>query len=368
MPWDARSFSHHNFALTPDQSAHAARIANAILRRGEPEGLAIATANRMVGHRADGGGLTGQVIQFPGRHAHRDDGGGLTGANLVDPTQGGIGGVAPTATTMSPLARSMVQRYSALPPEKLQELLVQMGNSPQAGIIRSVLRQKQMMPAANQPVPQVGGGAMGAPIQPLPGFGVGMASPGAQPGMADGGHVAHRPFGGVMAPSEASPWWERREAYGADRPMTGFLAGSTLGRADSMKGTSPAGSYVMPADVIAGLGEGNSLAGARIFQDMINTGPHGIPMPRGGGHRGPPAPPRPLPIGQAKGGGVRSSTTPVALSHGEFVVQPHEVLAIGGGDHKRGQDILDQLVMALRKDQIKEAKQLPPPVGMKKAA
>jgi hypothetical protein len=57
MPWDQASFRKHNRALSPGQSAHAARIANAILKRTGDEGLAIATANARVKKRAAGGGV-----------------------------------------------------------------------------------------------------------------------------------------------------------------------------------------------------------------------------------------------------------------------------------------------------------------------
>lgn len=51
MPWSGASFkTRHNKKLSSEQAAHAARIANAMLKRGVSEGEAIATANaRAVG-------------------------------------------------------------------------------------------------------------------------------------------------------------------------------------------------------------------------------------------------------------------------------------------------------------------------------
>jgi uncharacterized protein YdaT len=47
MPWTPQSFrSKHNHGLNPAQSEHAAAQANAMLRSGVPEGIAIATANK----------------------------------------------------------------------------------------------------------------------------------------------------------------------------------------------------------------------------------------------------------------------------------------------------------------------------------
>ena len=46
MPWTAETFrASHNKSLSPARAAMAARIANAMLKSGVPEGEAIATAN-----------------------------------------------------------------------------------------------------------------------------------------------------------------------------------------------------------------------------------------------------------------------------------------------------------------------------------
>jgi len=51
MPWDAKSFkTRHNHQLSDEEAGHAARIANRILESSGDEGMAIATANKMVGH------------------------------------------------------------------------------------------------------------------------------------------------------------------------------------------------------------------------------------------------------------------------------------------------------------------------------
>jgi uncharacterized protein YdaT len=49
MPFTAKSFaSRHNYALAGVRAEKAARIANAMLARGLPEGESIATANKRV--------------------------------------------------------------------------------------------------------------------------------------------------------------------------------------------------------------------------------------------------------------------------------------------------------------------------------
>lgn len=49
MPWTADSFRRkHNKSLTDAQASKAAEMANAMLKSGTPEGIAIATANKRV--------------------------------------------------------------------------------------------------------------------------------------------------------------------------------------------------------------------------------------------------------------------------------------------------------------------------------
>lgn len=49
MPWTGASFkSRHNKKLSGAQASKAASMANAMLRSGTPEGIAIATANKRV--------------------------------------------------------------------------------------------------------------------------------------------------------------------------------------------------------------------------------------------------------------------------------------------------------------------------------
>jgi uncharacterized protein YdaT len=51
MPWSGKSFAaKHNHSLSGKSAAKAASIASAIVRGGGDEGMAIATANKRVGH------------------------------------------------------------------------------------------------------------------------------------------------------------------------------------------------------------------------------------------------------------------------------------------------------------------------------
>jgi hypothetical protein len=328
VPWDASSFAKHNHSLSPTQAGHAARIANKILERSGDEGMAIATANKMV-HRGFGGHIP-----------HYDDGG----------TVPQIGGVAPSAATANPNTQNLIQRFQAMSPEQLQETTLRLGpSSPLAGLAKQVLMQKRVMPQPGQQ-PQMGGVAPISPVQqaPMPQVPGG----GGQQGFAGGGGIG---FG------QENPWWERREASSAD---SGFLHSAIPGRTDQIASSPAANSFVVPADVVSGLGEGNSLAGAHLIQMALGTGPHGIPLPRGGGGRGPPHPPslgamRSL-ENESRGG--KTKKVDIMAAGGEFILKPEEVAAIGNGDVAKGHKRLEAWVVHQRQKIINEMKKLKGPV------
>lgn len=361
MPWTGQEFaSRHNHALHGEKATHAAHIADAMLRDHAPEGIAIATANKWAEHHDDGGGI-----------------------GAPSPS---IGGPTPSAQTMNPMMQSLIQRYASMPTEKLTEYAAMLGGTPQGQVIQKLLAQRRMMPNTAPQAPQ----APQTPAVALPQPGQPMGQPTqAQPAPGQGGQggqgyrrggTVKRDMGGMMPLSMADPWWTRAEARGSD--SSGFLHGTTGGQADAVKTQAPAGSFVVPAEVVAGLGEGNNLAGARVMQAILDSGPHGTPLPRGERGRGPPRPPAvpaedrgglkdggEIPIFEAKarGGAKEPGKTPVDLSHGEFVISPEHVKAWGGGDTDRGIRILNRWVWKKHQEHIKDLKTYKGPVGMKKA-
>jgi hypothetical protein len=259
----------------------------------------------------------------------RDEGGGI-----VDPAGGETGGLRPTSQTMSPMQRGMAQRYSSLSTEKLAELAVMMGGSPQGQMIQQILAQKRSMPEQSPHEEE----------------------------------QASRAAGGVLQRAPPSVHFNQNPGDTAYDGAKGYLHGPTAGRADDIMTQAPAGSHVIPADVVAGFGEGNSMAGANAWTKMLQMGPGGIPMPQSSGRRmGMPAPPAPYrePSQKARGG-AQADMRPVALSHGEFVVTPEQVLALGQGDMEKGHAILDKIIVESRKEIIAQMSKLPKPVGMKK--
>lgn len=261
------------------------------------------------------------------------------------PVKRDIGGMLPTQTLgdVNPQMQDATQKFGKMTPEKLQEAALRVGSGAQGDAAKKMLAQKRMMPT-----PLATG--MVQPANPLAAQQPEMAKGGMLPGRADGG----------TSPSMGMPAWTRDEARESTQ---GYLHGSTPGRADAIRTTAPSGSYVLPADVVSGLGEGNSLAGAKAVQAMLSTGPWGTPAGKIAHGSGPPRAPAALKKKAGGGGneGQDGSPIPVMLSHGEYVVPPEIVKAIGDGSAKSGWKVLDHLVLELRRRHIEKLKKLPPP-------
>lgn len=176
---------------------------------------------------------------------------------------------------------------------------------------------------------------------------LGMGMPGIRPpGMAGGG-----------SPIASTPFFARQESRGVAK--TGPVVGSGLGRGDAKSISVPGGSHVIPADVVSGLGQGNSGAGHSILSRMFSASPYGTSAPKMGHGMGPPRPPKAG--GFASGGAPSSTPVGIRISDGEYTVPPEVVNAIGGGDQERGHAILDEFIKHERKKHIKTLRKLPPP-------
>lgn len=142
--------------------------------------------------------------------------------------------------------------------------------------------------------------------------------------------------------------------------IAGPLMGDTGGRSDHLETSVPAGSHVIPADVVSHMGEGNTMAGMKILDQMFKSAPK--PSAMSGIALGA-APGMPM---RAAGGGIGvfadlTPEVPVRLSDGEYVVEPDVVAELGAGDVEAGHDILDAFILAQRDQAIEELQNLPPP-------
>lgn len=114
------------------------------------------------------------------------------------------------------------------------------------------------------------------------------------PGSSRGGKIKGFAGGGVPTSEAMDPFYARAEERQGFMAHPEGLFGSTgAGRTDVHNMNVSSGSYIMPADVVSGLGEGSSLAGSAIIDRMMRTNPYGIEG--GGGRRASMGPPRVVP-------------------------------------------------------------------------
>lgn len=119
----------------------------------------------------------------------------------------------------------------------------------------------------------------------------------------------------------------------------GLIKSAIPGRTDKHKVRVPAGSYVLPADFVSHVGQNNTLAGDKFLRKRFGAG-GGVAFARGG--RAP-------------------DPVDIIVAGGEWLVHPESVAKIGGGDLKRGHDILDKEVLSARKNHIGTLSNLPGP-------
>lgn len=295
-----------------------------------------------------GGGARGGNVGHGIKGQHYDTGGIMPGT--TQPT-------SPTAA--NPAINSQIQQYASLPTEQLQQLSVMFGNSPNGQIINRVLQQKKMMPGSLQPKQ-------------------------AQPQQQQQTASSLNPAG---IPTAASGG-RQGESHYDDGGAVGYLHGETPGRTDVLHIQPPGGSYVIPADVVSGLGQGNSIAGAAILNRAFGMGPWNTQATEGRRGPGVSIPKPPPTYGQwqrefagalpqatipnnngapsARGGKAKSEKgvgvpTPIIAAAGEFIIKPDVVRDIGGGDMTRGHNVLDAWVLKKRAEINQEQRKLKPP-------
>ena len=243
---------------------------------------------------------------------------------------------------------------------------------------QSLQQNNGVVPNSMPTNPMINGGAgvipsMGPMTMPQQGMnasapfpqGIGMPTSSAFPMRKQGGPIAELAFGGmgiVKTPTMSPTWQERQEAHGMTR---GPILSAVPGRTDAHLTHVPSGSYVIPADIVSGRGQGNTLAGANSLQRMFKMGPYGSGMPKMGGRSTMPHPPAmgKFHSGGGKGGADNNIGTPVPvkLAGGEIVVPPENLMAVVHPNLKHAHAIMDRWVVLERKKLRKTLAKLPPP-------
>lgn len=140
---------------------------------------------------------------------------------------------------------------------------------------------------------------------------------------------------------------------------TGPIRSGVAGRTDHLPINVPQGSYVLPADIVSSLGEGNTEAGLKVAKSIFSAHIYGQKKLGSGNPYNANGLPYGMPSPRANGGAT--DTVPVVVAGGEFILSPEEVLRVGSGDLARGHKILDDFVLGQRAKTIKVLKRLPGP-------
>lgn len=154
----------------------------------------------------------------------------------------------------------------------------------------------------------------------------------------------------------------------------GPIHSAVAGRTDHLPMHVPSGSYVIPADIISAMGEGNTIAGFKHMRRMFGGQPYGQgsqPYGREGGPYG--RSDRPYDqtggpyseaIPHAAGGGsphMNGEAVPIVAAGGEYVLSPEQVRRAGEGDLDLGHRVLDEFVKRMRAETVKTLQKLPGP-------
>ena len=148
--------------------------------------------------------------------------------------------------------------------------------------------------------------------------------------------------------------------FGPKPPMApklfhGPIHSPVAGRTDHLPMHVASGSYVIPADIISSMGEGNTMAGFKAARRIFTK-----PRPMGGMPYGQNSMPyAAAPEGHADGGAT--GAVPVVVAGGEYVIHPDDVVHIGRGDLERGHKVLDAFVKKQRAKTINTLQKLPGP-------
>lgn len=144
---------------------------------------------------------------------------------------------------------------------------------------------------------------------------------------------------------------------------TGPIRSLVAGRTDHLPMHVPSGSYVIPADIISAMGEGNTEAGFRVAKNIFSKPQMpmtGMPYKASG-----------LPYGakgapfsgsfKANGGATVAPPVPIVAAGGEYVIHPEDIKYLSGGNLDEGHKALDDFVVKMRAKTVKTLRKLPGP-------
>jgi len=115
----------------------------------------------------------------------------------------------------------------------------------------------------------------------------------------------------------------------------GAIHSPVAGRTDHLPMHVASGSYVIPADIISAMGEGNTMAGFDVAKSMFSTRTGALP--------------------------AGASPVGIVAAGGEYVIHPEDVARVGDGSMDDGHRVLDEFVKQMRAKTVQTLKKLPGP-------
>ena len=183
--------------------------------------------------------------------------------------------------------------------------------------------------------------------------------------MVQSGHPQAQAIAAALNTARHSHMAEGGLPYGAGAPKhkihVGAIHSPVAGRTDHLPMNVPSGSYVIPADIIGAMGEGNTMAGFKIAKRMFSSKSymeHGATPYEGGSA---PYNASKGPYGSHLATGGSAPAVEIVAAVGEYVIDPEDVTELGEGDIDHGHEILDHFVTGYRKKTIDTLKKLPGP-------
>ena len=148
--------------------------------------------------------------------------------------------------------------------------------------------------------------------------------------MMHAGHPQQQAIAAALSQSRRA----RAEGGVSEKIHVGPIHSNVAGRTDHLPINVPSGSYVIPADIISAMGEGNTMAGFKyantVFGVQQNSPDH--------------------------------EPVEIVAAGGEYVITPENVAnRIGGGDVDAGHKNLDEFVKDYRAKTIQTLSKLPGP-------
>lgn len=118
----------------------------------------------------------------------------------------------------------------------------------------------------------------------------------------------------------------------ADKIHVGPIHSLVAGRTDHLPVNVPSGAYVIPADIVSSLGEGNTMAGFRVLNELFGRQSVEDVQP-----------------------------TEVVVAGGEYIIAPSSLTRVFGGDIEEAHSEMDRFVKMARAQTVQTLKKLPGP-------